>query len=418
MDTVSSFDILKMAYDRLEQVSDTLAIAYDDEAKSSYIIDSNGNTLLALSGKKLDVAVYGKFMVIKEASSNFTFYVSSADNRVFKKLVFNSWWGNKVEATLLSSNYILLSLGNSAFIVDNLLNTVGKIDNIRRIYKNADSQTTKSYSYCTYSALGYKELLIKIDGDKQEIKYFDKISLTNRLSNLNTSVTIPSIDALAVRYTGGEISSCESKFKDFLKDFKYKIRYNNLMIGGEYDALIEVDVPDAYTLSNYVVCCNHRAAWSDKVNKGILNLTTGVEVIPVEFSKIEAFGKDMFICYREKNNAAYLYKIDNKQERNVPVLDSTDTGMMLHKTLPILIYIKNKKYMIYDFFGETYQFEDIAKHFPVEYCVDNRSILRINVTKNDYLPVYKYVDTQLTPIENIKSPMFRELLATSQWVRL
>lgn len=369
MDMQENLAILNMIHEKVKIVGDRFFVCEDGKKLS--IINEFGAEVI--SSENASISIIGNFVI-----------VTGTDNAgEINREIYNLDTQCKGEIKQ-SKNYGYSSISRYSREVD-LGEFLGSINNdgldIYSKYAekiafipNCNSAGIISQTSC-YSSVWYtidyipKYRHALLSKQSNELIYYDIIELDN-----------------GMQLIASEVANIRFNISDEVSDrYRYKLgRYNKILTEKAYDDIIKL--PDIYNEELYYT------VYIDKhKNKkfGVINYN-GDELVEPIYDKIENIGSGNFRL--EVDSKALIYNVIKNTKSNV----YNSSNVIIHKTLPITIIVKNDDVILLKSTGELFSIKDFTKHFKCSISDSDLSLIKVEL---DYGT--KYIDNRLSPITNM-----------------
>jgi len=371
-------NLLKLAHNSVEAVGDNLVIVHDFNEVS--LVDYDGVTYCRYdNATDIKLKNYGSFLtIVSNAIPGESSLYNADTNRIVK------FSGIIDRVSLLGDSNLAVLVASSKYkyryrwrIYNKYMEEKAELPSAEKIIFYCDSGSNLQYLYKlnSWDRESHKIIINKLTG---EIDSYDTIYLS---------------EDDEIRAVATECVRCKKSGLNYgigtLDSFRYKLKAYNKTSDKAYDGIVKFTHDSS---CEFFKCI-------DNGKMGVLDKYTK-EVINTIYSSIEKFGYNEYICYRF-DGGIDIYCWDSSSNVMMTKLSLDVNRYNIHETLPILVYIKDNEYRIADIYGRDYKFTDIAKAFMCDVSNVNNSILRVNIVNSEANPLYKYVDTRLTPIYNM-----------------
>ena len=186
-----------------------------------------------------------------------------------------------------------------------------------------------------------------------------------------------------------------------IEGVQYRLAINGCTKGKPYDYIQALDknyelFRTYKRLSNAYCNVGSRCLPVVGVLEGLID-RNGTEILPANFNNVDRFTNDAFIVEWEDNK--YIYDITQRKY----LVGVPKEKFYVHYNLPICLFVNAQDNTLYVFDAKKriYKYTELPKYYSCEVNNEYSYIMRVNIAPDGVKPIYKYVDTRLTPITNM-----------------
>lgn len=395
--------VLRLIYDTVEIVYDSMAIVAD--GKETKLIDVSNNKEYLHWGKsddKVKIEQFGTFFVMYEKPRDVPQEID----------VFNA-------VTKLTNHYTSVIVSSEVHNLGNFILVFGQLSYDIVTFVNIEMNTVLILSTPhrlrviseneNYTWFGYKKFpgnewhSGRINNLTFSIDIFDTIDIDkdSGISLIGTEYT-PYGQVRKDEWWSGRLTEpTELSGKPLIEGVQYRLAINGCTKGKSYDYIQALDknyelFRTYKRISNTSNNSGIRCSSSAKILEGLID-RNGVEILPPDFKNINRFTSDTFILEWEDNK--YIYDVmQRKYLVGVP-----KEKFYVHYNLPVCLFVNAQDNTLYIFDAKKriYKYSELPKYYNCEINNEYNYIMRVNIAPDGVKPIYKYVDTRLTPITNM-----------------
>lgn len=385
-DSETRIHILKMMYDSVEVVYKDILIVAD--GKLNKLINSKDDVLLSWGDDKTsEIKRFGTFFAMYDGTDTYKFQDIKVINIVTNQTkIFK---GSRISDIQSFGDYMLAvdsGMYNIAKLVDINMDIAMEIESPVALHL---SRTDGRYTWIGYRTyFNNKWHSVRINNNNYCIDIYDIIEFNADDTKSNYSLVgteyIPSDKREKIR-----LSLNTLREKTGIEGVKYKLCLGGTLRGEAYNYIEPLNGANLGLFKTYNIA-------NLGIKYGLIS-EDGTEILSGIFDEIEMYTKDTLIV--QWNNKTYIYDI--KQNKYVVGVDTEK--FFRHSTLPICLFVNSQdnKLYVYDAFKRIYEYQEIFFMYESYRSTDYEYIIRMNINKNGSTPIYKYVDTKLTPITNM-----------------
>lgn len=364
VDNNDRLSIFKMMYDEVKDIGKGLIYASNSTSDEVKIFNKNGAELL--TGDKNFIQVKGKFLVVSKGDSIqlLNFSTGTSISIMISRYLFNM----DRDIQELTENVTLVSEQNSILFIDNNCRVLDKIPGaeFKRINKRSTQGCSFSYKFA------WPDLYLN-DG------YFSY--LTNKVERYHTFELQDRYTLIATDIAKNKFS-VNSKTKDKLR---YKLGYNDSILSkNSYDDIV---IPSQ--LKNTNTALTKEVVGYD-IKTGLLELSTGKELLKPQFNDIIYYGADNYIATLDDGTSAVYNKY-----KGYTISPEHKAHVNIHNTLPCATININNSFYILDTLGRLCEYVYFTKMFKCSVCNKYKDIFRVELQHGNV-----YVTNRLAPIQD------------------